>query len=215
MKNDLLKQIWKDPVWSKVIATVICSTLAVVAAFLVFWFKQNPALVIGSLVVALALVIFLMILHIRSTGISVDVSGWFLGMSYSGTKVVVGSFQAKGRNRSGTPVTHVLGYIRSNITNETYPLYFNIDGHLVPPSDTHGIPPNAFFGISVPFYTSTGSPLDVEPFLAKLGDFTFTIQYDEQTYQRHFSLRMVRKQIEAFKRSITPETEPTVTQKEK
>jgi hypothetical protein len=56
-------------------------------------------------------------------------------------------FQAHGRNNSDKPIMNISGFVRSNITNKEFPINFIVQGILVAPENTNGIPQFADFDI--------------------------------------------------------------------
>src|SRR5437660_671019 len=145
----LSRDIWNDPVWSKVIATVVVG-VSVYALSLV---RKNPrtagifaaVLLTGSVLAGSAWLIWL---FLRPP------IAWrfdnFLGMVGGGGELRIISFQATGFNRSGTGHRSIKGHLVSNIDNSTSDqLRFVIGGVPVAPSATTGIPPGASFQITI------------------------------------------------------------------
>jgi hypothetical protein len=129
--------------------------------------------------------------------------GYFLNLQKLSNEpeVRVVSFGAHGKNNSAEPLTDFTGYIRSDVTNATIPLYINAAEAdavnactpVVPtsPKDTLGIPGFANFDVASsekPFFiniANDGKPLS--EFLRTFVPFTVVVQYDGKIYQRHFS----------------------------
>jgi hypothetical protein len=154
--------------------------------------------------------------------------GYFLNMQKptDGEMRVVG-FGAHGKNNSPEPITDFEGYIRSDITNETVPIYLvaaapdalNI---CTPPAntlpkDTLGIPGFADFDIvsfEKPFYVNV---LHEGPTLSKFEagfvPFTLVLKYDGQTFKRRFTKEEVEKQIALLQKVSGPITTPHVVRK--
>src|SRR2546422_530017 len=139
----------------------------------------------------------------------------FLAMS--GPPLRFSGFQAQGINTSTSPIAHVSGFVRSDLTNETFPLYMVVNGLPVPPEDTRGIPAGARFTIAVPFgpdsYRSEGM-LDEDSFLRKFGDFTFVVEVDGHREEHHFSWERIERLLSDFRRKAYANA-PSVTKKEK
>lgn len=148
---------------------------------------------------------------------------FILGMSKSGTnESLIISFQAQGMNNSDDPIKNVNGYIRSDVTNAQYAIWFVIEGQPVAPDDTYGIPPHAQFQItSNPTFSSSdakqNSGIPASKFLIEFAKFTFVFNYDGMIYSRHFISDEIKRQIQHFEDQITPSnsTTPRVTKKPK
>jgi hypothetical protein len=127
-------------------------------------------------------------------------------------------FQAHGTNTSDKPITKITGHIRSNLTNETFPLYLNVNGVRTPPEETHGIPPRTRFGVVVPLapdsWTSVDKMLDEETLLRKFGDFTFVVELDGRREEHHFSNERIQGLIAEWKRRVYGAEQRGVTKKE-
>jgi hypothetical protein len=96
--------------------------------------------------------------------------------------VRVGGFQAQGKNNLGQPINRVSGYIRSDITNQSFPIYLVVDKEPVPPEETYGIPALATFTV-VTWGTILNMQKDGMPvadFLRDFASFTFVFEYDEK-----------------------------------
>jgi hypothetical protein len=212
----MLKRIWNDPVGSSVIGGLIVLSITGLGTLVISQITQDRILLPVTAVGLLALLTIALVTVRRLTGIDLDTSGYFLGMTGDGTKISIRTFQAKGRNKSNRPITKVAGHVRSNLTNETFPLYMNLDGNLVLPEDTNGIPPKSPFAIVVPFVEHPESEgLDEDNFLRRLADFTLNLDFDGERFSFHFSPNRVRRQVQLFRRQITPAMEPRVTRKVK
>jgi len=139
----------------------------------------------------------------------------FLAMS--GPPLRFSGFQAWGTNVSPSPISRVSGFVRSNLTNETFPLFMVVNGLPLPPDETRGIPLGARFNIAVPFgpntYSSEGM-LDEDTFLRKFGDFTFVVELDGHREEHRFTWDRIQTLLSDFKRRAY-DTTPAVTKKEK
>ena len=146
-------------------------------------------------------------------------NAYFLGATGGvGDRTWIKSFQATARNTSGRSFRRISGYVRSDITNNTFPLSLNIERRLVPPEETHGIPLGATFSIGVPFPDEFPNPqppnqtgISAERFLVDFGRFTFVFEYDGEVYTRQFSAEEIEDQLTRFRRATHREVEPRVT----
>jgi hypothetical protein len=129
----------------------------------------------------------------------------------------ISGFQAQGTNNSDEPITSISGHLRSNLTNETLPLYMIVNGVPVPPGETNGVPPRATFGVVVPFgpdsFTSHGM-LNEETFLRRFGDFTVVIELDGRREEHRFSTERILRLISDWKRGVYGSDKPGVTKKD-
>jgi hypothetical protein len=141
------------------------------------------------------------------------------------TRVV--GFVAHGKNNSAEPIIDFEGFMRSDITNETIPLYIvaaapealNIctPPMNTPPKDTLGIPGFADFDIvsfEKPLYLNV---LHDGPSLATFQNsfvpFTLGLRYDGKTYTRHYTKGEVDKQVAVLTKLSGPLTAPHVVRK--
>jgi hypothetical protein len=133
---------------------------------------------------------------------------YFLGLVGGvGERTWVKSFQANGENISGRSFRVVSGYVRSDITNQTFPLRLNVRGSAVQPQDTIGIPLRAKFLVTVPLPDQFPEPqppnqsgISAERFLVDFAEFTFIFEYDSERYERHFSTSEIESSITRFNR---------------
>lgn len=132
---------------------------------------------------------------------------YFLAMvGGKGQEPWVDSFQAHGRNNLDGPISHVSGFVRSDVTNAQFPIRFVIGGQRVLPEDTIGIPRKAEFDIaSEPFPSSDprrrDTGLTVSRFLDEFATFTFVFEYDGKKFERHFTNEKIWNQIAEFQRA--------------
>ena len=95
--------------------------------------------------VAIAVLVGLgIILYRRSNAFIIDNTKSFVSGAWSddGTWHHINGFIFYAQNKSKKPITAVSGFLRSNITNEKYPIYLvDYHGNNIPPSETNGIPP--------------------------------------------------------------------------
>jgi hypothetical protein len=155
--------------------------------------------------------------------------GYFLNMQHpTGQETNIVGFGAHGKNNSSEPVNDFDGYLRSDTTNETLPIYIlasdvgatNACTVPVPtlPKDTLGIPAFADFDIVThkkPFFINVladGIPLP--KFVNQFVPFTIVLKYDGTTYQRRFSKEEVDRQISMLEKLTAPITNPHVVRKQ-
>jgi hypothetical protein len=143
-------------------------------------------------------------------------SAYFLGMSGGPEAAgVVSSFQATGHNNLETLIERVSGYLLVDRNNNKYPLYLVINGTIVKPEETNGIPPGADFTIAIPFYIQNRQEQYIEAlkFLSDFPPFTFVFEYDGNTYKRRFTRDEVKLLIMRFADDINRSNKPAVTKK--
>jgi hypothetical protein len=157
--------------------------------------------------------------------------GYFLNLQKpaNGGEIMVSSFGAHGKNNSSEPINDFEGYVRSDLTNETTPLYLiavesgaaNVCSPSAPtlPKDTSGIPPFADFDIvssKKPFYVNiiNEGAQPVSNFLRRFVPFTVVVRYSGKSYQRQFSKAEVDKQVALLEKLAGPITIPHVVRKD-
>jgi hypothetical protein len=131
--------------------------------------------------------------------------GYFLGMTGSPNEAAeVLSFQAKGHNNLDDPIIDLSGYVRSDRTNDQFPLYFSVNGIRVKPENTNGIPIGADFLIDVPFTHDEKQigtfRMPTAKFLADFAPFTFIYKYQGKTFTRRFELPEIEAVVQKFER---------------
>jgi hypothetical protein len=161
--------------------------------------------------------------------------GFFLNLNrLNNEEIRVAGFQAHGKNTSGDPVTQFSGYIRSDLTNASMPIYLlaqeNSD---VPtprfpfpvvvkiptlPDQTYGIPGFADFDISTfdkAIFEQGKDGVLLSKFLKDFGTFTLVLEYDGLKIERHFSNDEIAKQLALFENStnLQNNTNPRVLRK--
>ncbi len=121
---------------------------------------------------------------------------YFLGLvGGRGDVTFVTSFQAKGKNNTGQPLLRISGFIRSDVTNETFPMFMNKGGHPVPPEATKGVPRDEYFMITVPF-----DRILAQKFLVDFGKFSFVFEYDGHPREWRFTTEQIENLIIRFER---------------
>lgn len=205
------REIWNDPVWSKLIAGIILGSGALIWAIL----PRDP-LSLGVLVAVVLLGGTLLAWAFFRPPIARRFDS-FLGMVGGGGELRIISFQATGSNRSGVGFRNVQGHLVSNIDNSiSDQLNFVIGGVPVPPSATTGIPPGATFQITIPLCDTGkgyGAYLKEYDFLRNWSSFRFVAELDGYRYERAFSRRQVSRAIERFRRVANPPPVPEVRAK--
>jgi hypothetical protein len=211
----MIKKIWNDPVWSKVISSAIIAGCAFI--YTTFASARPVITIIADIVIFLAIVFALCLIIIRLVQnlrqpIQWDFSGYFLGMSaVEGKNIHISSFQARGYNRTKRHFYHVNGYLESNINGQRVPLLLES----MPPEQTNGIPPGCNFWIRA-IFRDTSAPregIEAENFLKRFSDFTFVIEFDGKKYHKRFPHKVVAKQIASFWEESNPIPTPAVTKK--
>ena len=115
-------------------------------------------------------------------------------------------FQAHGKNNLDDPILHFSGFVRSDITNETFPIFLARDNKLLRPEDTLGIPRKAEFDLSAKPFPSNhpegylGAGMNASTFLRQYPELTFVFEYDGKRYVKHFTKRDVWTAVENFRR---------------
>lgn len=114
-------------------------------------------------------------------------------------------FQAHGRNNLDDPIIHFSGLIRSDATNEIFPIFLARDNKLLRPEDTLGIPRKSEFDLTAKPFPSNhpdgyGSGINATMFLRQYPELTFVFEYDGKKYVKHFSRDEIWDEVERFRR---------------
>jgi len=189
-----------------------------------FFTSTNIKLIVVILAIVLSFIWIAVLLYRRANEFVLDTNRRFISCSLSNGKFNhIISFVFYGKNKSSKPIIHISGFLRSNITNETHPVYLhdNEKGKSVPPANTNGIPPKCDdVTLVIPFViTQDGesdhnSGIPLEKFLATLVDSTLTLKLDDRIYTYRIPERKVRSVLEAIERDNNPPAKPRVTLKE-
>jgi hypothetical protein len=141
---------------------------------------------------------------------------------------MVAGFGAHGKNYSPEPINDFDAYLRSDITNETIPIYLlAVDASIanactpqVPtlPKDTSGIPAFADFDIvsyRKPFMMNVigDDAVTLTNFLNTFVPFTIVLKYNGKSYQRQFSRAEIDRQVAMLEKVAAPITIPHVIRK--
>ena len=175
------------------------------------------------IVIAMAVIGLGFVYYQRSNAFILDNSKSFIGGSLArdGTWVHISGFIFYAVNKSRRPITHVDGFLRSNITNQTFPVYL-VDsyGNNIHPSESNGIPPRSK---DIPIFVAfvldeNGEPdkkrgIDLNTLLSTLRDSTLVLSLDGKSFQHHISERKVRAELEARQKQQLPTVAPSVTRK--
>jgi hypothetical protein len=163
-------------------------------------------------------------------------SAYFLNMMKTfGKELRILGFQAHGRNISTDPISHLSGYIRSDLTNAQIPIYLQAQDadqtkiHAcfphpwIPtaPDETYGIPGFAEFDIGTyekPFVEislteGVKEGVTAADFLATFVPFTVVLEYDGGNIKRKFSRTEVEQQFTIFEAGLNPLSNPHVLRK--
>jgi len=154
---------------------------------------------------------------------------YFLGFNRQNQEEVrVSGFVAHGKNTSDDPITNFKGYVRSDITNEEWPIFLiahnpnaqSVFDDNIPtdPVDTYGIPAKAEFDITTFNKTIFEGGKDGIPFSKFLRDFAsfkVVLEYDGITVKRQFTTKDIQAQLDLFERQTEPNksNSPRVTRR--
>lgn len=140
----------------------------------------------------------------------------FIGMGAPDGSIVVGQFQANGKNLTNDPIVKASGYIRSDRTNEEFPILFNVQNELVSSDDLNLIPVGAIIDVTA-FFSADNNSIPLATFLTEFAPFTFFFNYDEKQYRHTFPLEDLESRIRAFEESVRERAKvpPKMTRKKK
>lgn len=116
---------------------------------------------------------------------------------------LLASMQFTGRNNSDEMVTDIDGFVKSEASGQTFPLYFFIQGKYVLAKDIAGIPPHTDFMLVAPLTHDTQKfdqyILPEEKFLNDFPPLTLHVALKGQNpYTKHFSAADLQKPIDDF-----------------
>ncbi len=230
MLKNILRKIWHDPVGSAVIAGIILGLPSTIA-YIISLSTKNLFLVFGVGIVVLFFCILTFITYKNSTGIALDFEKGIISASCTNDKINhISNFCILGKNKSNKkPILKVSGHLRSRLTNEIFPIYFNVNGNLVSPQNTNGIPAGASFEIIVPFVKDEKNEfikgengkwnpnhgVGLGYFLSNLESSTLTIELDGWSHTYNISAKITQKNTQEIQKMISPPIEPRITQKGK
>lgn len=230
MLKNIFRKVWHDPVGSAVIAGIILGIPSIVA-YLISLSSQNPILVFGTGIAVLFACLIGLSIYKKSTGVALNLESQFISASCTDDRInCIQNFRFLGKNRSSKkPILKVSGELQSKLTNETYPIYFNVNGNLVAPQNTNGIPAGASFELIVPFVKDENNEfikgqngrwdpnqgVSLGQFLSIFESCKLTLELDGQSYTYSISPKTIRQNIDALQRSIGRPIEPRITQKGK
>jgi hypothetical protein len=156
-------------------------------------------------------------------------AGWFLGMFKTNAQEIrILGFGAHGKNVTKDPIKQLTGWMRSDVTNVSKPIYIlgqDSDESQMPActlrvpttyDETYGIPPLGDFDVvTFPFvgYAQTDG-ISAATFLNTFAPFTVHIEYDGAVADRQFSKEEIRKQIDLFSQIVSLQNIPRVIRKE-
>jgi hypothetical protein len=135
-------------------------------------------------------------------------------------RVMVHRFQFTGTNRSDQPIMNVDGSLRSNLTNEEIPLFFDESGQYFRAIDTRGIPARHNFMLIAPF-SHGPAPQDFSltisnaELLDRFGDATLTVTFDGagSPFTRRFTREELAAPIDEYLRSTQGKSPPRIIPK--
>ena len=138
-----------------------------------------------------------------------------LGMSGGGgQETIIGRFQVHGKSNLDDRITDMRGLWRSDVNGRTLPMQFYVDGRMVAPEDTTGIPRKAEFNIYSAALPSTNPPRDgtVESkFFSVFGPFTaleLTYGDGKKVIHNHFTRGDILKQLNDFRETVVQGVAP-------
>jgi hypothetical protein len=155
--------------------------------------------------------------------------GYFLNMQKptNGEMQIIG-FGAHGKNIGSEPITDFEGYVRSDITNQSIPLYIvaaqssaanvcTMNASTLP-QDTMGIPGFADFDVvtnTKPIFLNVISDeaVPLSKFMSSFVPFTVVTKYNGKKYQRQFTKEEVQKQVAILEKVAAPVSDPHVVKR--
>ncbi len=151
---------------------------------------------------------------------------YFLNMlKLSNGEIRVLGFQAHGKNNKIDPIIELSGYVRSDVTNISLPLYLLAQdadetkiSACIPriptlPQETFGIPGFADFDVATydKFFADPQSDgMPVARFMSQYVPFTISLKYDGAQFTRHYSKEEVQRQIDVFEKATSLQSTPRV-----
>jgi len=144
---------------------------------------------------------------------------YFLGFNRQNQEETrISGFTAHGKNITNDPITEFKGYIRSDVTNEQWPIYLLAeDPHATnapfmvflptPPQETFGIPGGAEFNITTfgkAVFDGGKDGVPISKFKRDFSSFTLVMEYDGKTYRRQFTNKEIQGQVDLFERQTDP-----------
>jgi hypothetical protein len=162
-------------------------------------------------------------------------AGFFLTMQkIAGEQEIrVVTFGAKGKNKTDQPISKFSGYLRSEQTNVTIPIYLlaqESDQSAISKviacfphpwiptiaTETFGIPPFAEFEISTwekPFIETGKDGVPLSKFIRDFVPFTVVLEYDGTKYERRFTLAEVQLQATMLDHISDPTSAPHIVRR--
>lgn len=118
---------------------------------------------------------------------------------------LITGFQAHGKNNLDEPIVHFSGFIRSDTSNETFPILLARDNKFLRPEETLGIPRKAEFDLHAKLPSNhperySGEGMNASAFLRQYTELTFVFEYDEKKYDEHFSKKGIWAAVENFRK---------------
>jgi len=213
---DFFKKIWRDSVWSQVIAGIIVAWITAI----ITKFTQDIFLVLTilSTIVIIGAIIYNWMQN-KNNGFTFVYEGNAVNLGMGGSKkgIQIHSFQARMQSKFQKPIKNFNGYVQSEITNESFPIFMYVDGRHIRPEKTNGIPAKALFTIVAMFTgedpNEANSFLTPGEFLSTIGGYTLHLNADGKDFSFHFPITKVERQIEQFRKKVQPISKPQVTEK--
>ncbi len=118
---------------------------------------------------------------------------------------LINGFQAHGKSNLDEPILHFSGFLRSDTTNETFPIVLARDNKFLRPEETLGIPRKSEFDLYAKLPSNhpegyAGDGMNASTFLRQYPELTFVFQYDEKKYVKHFSKKDIWTAVENFRK---------------
>lgn len=160
-----------------------------------------------SVIVALCFCVVSLLAPAQTTDISWNFNS-FLGMTGgNGQEPWVISFQARGKNNTKQPISRIGGYVKSDTSDQRFPIWLIVGGQLVPSDEKNKIQPGAGFDVATKPFNSSPTNREGMPatkFLSNFSSFTFVFEHDGKSTSRHFVSSEVAKRIQDFQRESEP-----------
>jgi hypothetical protein len=128
---------------------------------------------------------------------------YVFGASGDDKGIRIQSFQAAGQNNSDEFIAPLSGFVRSEITGNSFPLQVNDNGTLVS-SEGYGIPAKHQFNIGVRIVANDGGGITSSEFLRDFGRLTFVFKYGNHTYNRRFSPDEIEAEVRRMETDLRP-----------
>jgi hypothetical protein len=203
--------------------------LPTIVTYLTSLTTQNLFFIFGAGIIVLILCLTGFLYYRKTRGVILNTKNGIISAACTNDRIDhVTNFLFHGKNKSNKkPILNVSGKLQSNLTNEIFPIYFNVNGNLVSPNETNGIPAGASFELVVPFAKDDNNEfvkgengrwnpnqgIGLGDFLSNLESSTLTLELDCEIYFYSISPEIIRQNVSSIQRMISPPIEPRITQK--